>query len=143
MHIALSKSALAIEAVLYVACNSGAKPVKSKDICDYLGISLRHLEQLLQQMTRKGLLKSIRGPRGGYVLAKERRKISLDAIVNVAMKMQEKQLKVKTDVVIPLVDDAHGAMVGSFGRYTIEDLFQAAQASKSAIFQRGSGDFSI
>ena len=41
----------------------------------------RHLETLLQALVRAGILKGVRGPRGGYELARERRRITVGEIV--------------------------------------------------------------
>ena len=45
----------------------------------------RHLEPMLQALVRAGILKGVRGPRGGYELARERRRITAGDIVRVAM----------------------------------------------------------
>jgi Rrf2 family protein len=71
------KFMLAIEAVAYIAYNSGADPVSSKEISENLGIQQRYLEHLMQRFVHIGILRGIRGPRGGYVLAREKRKITL------------------------------------------------------------------
>ncbi|MCS6778559.1 MAG: Rrf2 family transcriptional regulator [Geminicoccaceae bacterium] len=67
---------LAVEVMLDIALFGGSGPVQSKDTAARLDLPRRHLEQLMQQLVRAGLLKSVRGPRGGYRLARERRRIS-------------------------------------------------------------------
>src|SRR5579859_6541976 len=77
----LSKKLMfAIEAVLDIAYNSGAQPVQSREINGRQGIPRRYLEPVLQQLVRAGILEGVRGPRGGYRLARERRKITLSEI---------------------------------------------------------------
>ena len=71
------KTMLALEAVLDVAYNARPDPVQSKDITRRQGIPQRYLEQVMQQLVHKGILKGVRGPRGGYTLARERRKITV------------------------------------------------------------------
>src|SRR4051812_50078221 len=68
------KLALALEAVVDVAYHGGAEPVQSQDIARRLGLPRRYLEQVLQQLVRAGVLKGVRGPRGGYRLAPGRRR---------------------------------------------------------------------
>ncbi len=81
---ALSRKTLfAVEAVLDIAHNSGAGPVRSQDITRRQKIPRRYLEQVLQQLVRASILAGVRGPRGGYVLARERRRISVGDIVRV------------------------------------------------------------
>lgn len=80
----LSKKLLcALEAVLDIAYNAGSEPVQSRDITDRQGIPERYLEQVLQQMVRAGVLKGVRGPRGGYRLARERRRITVGDVARV------------------------------------------------------------
>jgi Rrf2 family iron-sulfur cluster assembly transcriptional regulator len=67
----LSKKMLfALEAVVDIAYNSRTEPVQSKEITRRQGIPQRYLEQVLQQMVHAGILKGVRGPRGGYRLAR-------------------------------------------------------------------------
>jgi Rrf2 family iron-sulfur cluster assembly transcriptional regulator len=75
------KTLLAIEAVLDIAYHSGGVPVQSSDITARQGIARRSLEPLLQQLTRAGILSGVRGPRGGYRLGRERRRITVGEIV--------------------------------------------------------------
>jgi Rrf2 family transcriptional regulator, iron-sulfur cluster assembly transcription factor len=80
--IRLTKRLLfAIEAVLDIAYNGGAAPVRSAEITEREGIPRRYLEPVLQELVRDGILIGIRGPSGGYRLARERRQISLGDIV--------------------------------------------------------------
>jgi DNA-binding IscR family transcriptional regulator len=44
-------------------------------------LPLRHLEPVLQALVRDGILKGIRGPQGGYALARERNRIPADDIL--------------------------------------------------------------
>jgi Rrf2 family iron-sulfur cluster assembly transcriptional regulator len=80
--IRLTKKLLfAIEAVLDIAYNSGAVPVRSSEITERQGIPRRYLEPVLQELVRHGILVGIRGPSGGYRLARERRRVSVGDIV--------------------------------------------------------------
>ena len=73
----------AIEAVLDIAYHAGGEPVQSREITRRQGIPRRYLEQALQQLVRAGVLSGVRGPKGGYRLARERRRISIGDIVRV------------------------------------------------------------
>jgi Rrf2 family transcriptional regulator, iron-sulfur cluster assembly transcription factor len=80
--IRLTKKLLfAIEAVLDIAYNGGPAPVRSSEITERQGIPRRYLEPVLQELVRHKILLGIRGPSGGYRLARERRRISLGDIV--------------------------------------------------------------
>jgi Rrf2 family transcriptional regulator, iron-sulfur cluster assembly transcription factor len=77
------KLLFAIEAVLDIAYNASDEPVQSTEITRRQGIPRRYLEQVLQQLVRANILAGVRGPRGGYRLARERRRISIGDIVRV------------------------------------------------------------
>jgi Rrf2 family protein len=70
----------AVEAVLYIAYNSGHGPITGRDIAKRQGLPARYLEQLMQKLVRGGVLRGVRGPHGGYLLAKERRRITIGDI---------------------------------------------------------------
>ncbi|MGE5545676.1 MAG: RrF2 family transcriptional regulator [Solirubrobacterales bacterium] len=82
------KMLFAIEAVLDIAYHAGGEPVQSREITRRQGIPRRYLEQTLQQLVRSGILVGVRGPRGGYRLARERRRISVGEIVRVVRAME-------------------------------------------------------
>ena len=82
------KMLYAIEAVLDIADHAGGEPVQSREITRRQGIPKRYLEQTLQQLVRAGLLTGVRGPRGGYRLARERRRISVGEIVRVVRALE-------------------------------------------------------
>ena len=86
----LSKKLLfAIEAVLDIAYNAGALPVQSGEITKRQGIPRRYLEQVLQHLVRARILVGVRGPRGGYRLARERRRITVGEIVRVVRALEQ------------------------------------------------------
>ena len=74
------KLMFAIEAVVDIAYHTADTPVQSKDIATRQDIPRRYLEQVLQQLVREGVLRGVRGPRGGYRLARERRRVTLGQI---------------------------------------------------------------
>src|SRR5258705_7412373 len=75
--IRLTKKLLfAIEAVLDIAYNGGAAPVRSSEITERQGIPRRYLEPGLQEFVRHKILLGIRGPSGGHPLAPQRPRIT-------------------------------------------------------------------
>src|SRR5258708_28420881 len=82
--IRLTKKLLfAIEAVLDIAYNAGAAPVRSSEITEREGIPRRYLEPVLQELVREKVLIGIRGPSGGYPLARQRGPIPLGDILRI------------------------------------------------------------
>ena len=67
----------AIEAVVTLAYRVGNEPMSGKELCETLGLPPRYLESMMQQLVRIGLLRGVRGPSGGYQLAKPAERISI------------------------------------------------------------------
>jgi len=78
----LSRSCeIAIQAVLYIAKHNNLNFVPIKQIAKDTGLSFHFLGKILQSLTKKGILKSYKGPRGGVSLAKPQETITLLKIV--------------------------------------------------------------
>ena len=66
-----TKGRYAVMAMVDLARHSGGKPVALGEIATRQEISLSYLEQLFGRLRRGGLVKSVRGPGGGYLLARQ------------------------------------------------------------------------
>lgn len=75
-------SEYAIRAFLYLAGQEPGKLVMARHIADEAGLPSHFLAKLLQQLARKGLVKSNKGPSGGFTLGMTPREISLYDIVD-------------------------------------------------------------
>lgn len=78
-----TKGQYAVRAIVNLACHSSERPVTLKDISAEEGISLSYLEQLFVKLRKGRIVKSVRGPGGGYVLAKPSSRISVGEIIAV------------------------------------------------------------
>ena len=76
-----TKSRYAITAMLDLALNGTEGPVTLGDISENQNISLSYLEQLFASLRAKGLVRGVRGPGGGYFLARDAGTISIADIV--------------------------------------------------------------
>ena len=76
-----SKGRYAVTAMLDVALHGNTGPVSLAHISERQGISLSYLEQLFARLRKQGLVSSVRGPGGGYLLGKEQAEISVGAII--------------------------------------------------------------
>lgn len=76
-----TKGRYAVTAMLDLALRFDKGAVTLADIARRQGISLSYLEQLFAKLRRNGLVDSVRGPGGGYNLAKEPFKISVAEII--------------------------------------------------------------
>jgi len=69
-----------IRAILELAENHGQGPLQVKIIAHRQGISVKYLEQLMAILKSAGFVRSIRGSKGGYILAKAANKIKLSDV---------------------------------------------------------------
>lgn len=77
-------SKYALTAVLYLAVNSSFEhKILAKDISKETQIPQAYLSKLMQELTRRNLISSVRGPNGGFYLNEENREVSLLEIVNI------------------------------------------------------------
>lgn len=77
-----TKSTYGLRAMLSIALEADKGAISTLDISNREGISVTYLEQLLNKLRHKGLVESVRGPKGGYVLSKRPDKITVADIVN-------------------------------------------------------------
>ncbi len=143
------KTLLALEAVIDIAFNARPEPVQAKEITARQGVPQRYLEQVMQQLVRAGILKGVRGPRGGYRLARERRRISVGDVIRVAESIEdaeEEKIRPRSDlglrIVAPLIQTMQDDVMARLDGVTIEDLCQRARAS-GVDAQGESADFAI
>lgn len=76
-----SKGRYAVTAVLDIALNADGGSVSLADISERQHISLSYLEQLFAKLRKDGLVKSVRGPGGGYQLGLASEQISVGMII--------------------------------------------------------------
>ncbi|MFM1912119.1 MAG: DNA-binding transcriptional repressor [Pseudomonadota bacterium] len=77
-----TKGRFAVTAMLDLAMSEADKPVTLAGISERQSISLSYLEQLFSRLRRCGLVKSVRGPGGGYRIAKPLTEISVSEIIS-------------------------------------------------------------
>jgi Rrf2 family protein len=143
------KTLLALEAVIDIAFNARPEPVQAKEITARQGVPQRYLEQVMQQLVRAGVLKGVRGPRGGYRLAKERRRITVGDVVRVAESIEDEEEKnePRSDlgirIVTPLIQTLQDEVMARLDAISIEDLCQRARSAGVDCGGRSTADFTI
>lgn len=131
------KMLFAIEAVLDIAYHAGGEPVQSREITRRQEIPRRYLEQTLQQLVRSGILIGVRGPHGGYRLARERRRVSVGEIVRVVRALEaaeetEEDLPSSAlgkDVIRPMWTDLQEDIMVRLDGISIDELCMKAYQS--------------
>jgi Rrf2 family protein len=129
------KLVLTLTAVTDIAYHGGTEPVQSQDIARRLSLPRRYLEQVMQQLVRAGILRGVRGPRGGYRLARERRRVSVGDVVRVVRGIEDTPMledlgppsELGAKVIGPFWTATEEDLMARLDRVTIEDLCRRAE----------------
>ena len=76
-----TKGRYGIKALVVLASHYGKGPVSVRYICERKDLSIDYIEQLFIKLRKRNLIKSIRGSRGGFLLAKPPSKIKIGDII--------------------------------------------------------------
>lgn len=76
-----TKGKYGVRAVFEIARHYGKGPISIKEIGDRQGISFSYLEQILHKLGKAGLIESVRGPAGGYLLKRKPSELTIGDIV--------------------------------------------------------------
>jgi Rrf2 family protein len=121
---------IAIAAICHIAINSSPEGEKAcaGDICRALKVKQRYLETFFQGARRAHLLRSVRGPKGGYTLATDAELITVADVLRViddvstASDELSADPSIMKDAVKPMLDDAFLPAVANLKRLTIADI---------------------
>ncbi|MCC7201556.1 MAG: Rrf2 family transcriptional regulator [Nitrospirae bacterium] len=127
------KSEYAVTAVLDVAGHSDKGPVHVRSIAGRHAIPVRFLEQVMASLKKAGIVDSIRGAQGGYVLARDPRAINIAQIIeaiegpitpvdSMADSAESMGARMNGHVVRDVWDDVKRAISNVLNGVTIEDL---------------------
>ncbi|AZG76259.1 RrF2 family transcriptional regulator [Methylocystis rosea] len=138
----------ALMATLDVALHARGRPVSSKQLAARHDLPPRRLETVLQALVRAGILKSVRGPAGGYALARERRRLSVGEIVRVALRAEEEEAPdvappLLSAVLEPIIAEAEESALQQLDNVTLDDLHARAVALGFGERPDASGAFEI
>ncbi|MBQ3530385.1 MAG: Rrf2 family transcriptional regulator [Oscillospiraceae bacterium] len=79
-----TKGRYGLRLMLDLATEGGKRPVPVKEISKRQNISEKYLEQIISPLSKAGLVKSIRGAQGGYVLSRSASEITAGDILRAA-----------------------------------------------------------
>ena len=114
-------------------------PVSIKEVAERQGISVKYLEQIIALMVKGGFLKSVRGAKGGYLLLKEAKDISVGDILDAAegtlspvdcVKVGSNCERSASCPTFPLYKEIDEAIYTVVNRYSLEDLLQCNSKGK-------------
>jgi Rrf2 family transcriptional regulator, iron-sulfur cluster assembly transcription factor len=140
---------LALAAVADIAIHARPTPVAAKALAARLALPPRHLEALLQSLVHANILKGVRGPRGGYELARERRRITAASILRAVSSEsggdpgEPPDCLLLRQVVAPIVEAAGKVFLDKLETITIDDICRRAEDLKLCDEKGAGADFTI
>jgi Rrf2 family protein len=119
-----SRARLGILAAVDIADNQHLGPVRASVVALRHGLSARACEPALQALTAAGIIKGVRGPSGGYVLARPASAITLRALYEAfeVLESLDEAPTVLRDVVAPRLAEAHGEYLAALAKITLASL---------------------
>jgi Rrf2 family transcriptional regulator, iron-sulfur cluster assembly transcription factor len=129
MPILSRRGLLAIAAVVDIALQKNERPIASKTLAKRHGLSPRRLEAVLQSLVRGGILKGIRGPRGGYELAIERDSVTVNDILRAAETgtvLDGWKSELVVNVLLPILATAEHEYGQALKRISLDEIVRRA-----------------
>ncbi len=134
---------LVTEALVYLALNN-AEAVSGKKLYAALKISGRSLEPELQACVNAGILRSVRGPKGGYVLAKEKRNINLKDVFDLISDESEDSARIFYKRILqPIISEAEQEYFAKFEATTLHELWESSREKHLQSAKKQNPDFTI
>jgi Rrf2 family transcriptional regulator, iron-sulfur cluster assembly transcription factor len=136
MNLLARRRVLAIAAVVDVALHSSRGPVAAKHLTVRHKLPPRHLDTLLLGLAQANILTGVRGPRGGYKLARERKGITVGEIVRTAASLSTADPEdlaahsvLLERVIEPAVSRAAESFLANLDSITVDQMCETAQRS--------------
>ena len=132
MSLLPRKGLLAIAAVVDVALNARERPVSARKLAARHNLPPRHLEPVLQALVHEGIFNGVRGPRGGYELAREKKRISVADILRAAGSVEDEDdvgpgSRILDQAVLPAIAEAERAFTAALARLSLEEIARRAE----------------
>lgn len=128
-----------IRAILELAQNYGNGPLQLRVIAKDQGVSVKYLEQLMAMLKSAGIVRSVRGSKGGYILAKTPDKIKLNecfeclegSVITTECVGDENFCERTNDCIARQVwTEVQEAVIGVLESITLQDLVNRAQKNE-------------
>lgn len=138
----------AIDIIICISLQSSLSPVSSKFISEETGLGLRYVEQILQSLVKDNIIKGIRGINGGYLISKDRRKITLGEVYNAVLKLKNSSKELSfsessNEVIRGINHDINLKVEGFLNEITLDEIYNKVMANKSAKKSKRKSDFVI
>jgi len=139
-----TRSRYGIRAILELAENHGNGPLQLKTIARHQEISVKYLEQLMATLKSAGIVRSIRGSKGGYILTKSPGQIKVSdcfsclegPVITTECVQNDSYCERTNDCVARQIwAEVHSAIMGVLQSMTLQNLVDRAKHSKPLDYQ--------
>ena len=130
MSLLPRKGLLAVAAVVDVALNARERPVSARKLAARHNLPPRHLEPVLQALVHEGIFNGVRGPRGGYELAREKKRISVADILRAVGSVEDDAApgsRILEQAVLPAIAEAERAFTAALSRLSLDEIARRAE----------------
>lgn len=124
-----ARSQYALEAMLALVPAQNGQPIQVRNISRDHGIPVRFLEQIMASLKKAGLVKSVRGARGGYLLGSPSTAIRVSQILQAVegpfreeRPTEDEPVPASTEVIHTLWEEAQDTVRNLFASISLEDL---------------------
>lgn len=134
-----TQSRYGLRALFDIAYHSAGQSTQVKDIVARQGLSPRYVEQIFQKLKRGGILKSLRGPAGGYCLTRKAEEITIGDVIRAAegplhlvvcakgKNTPKACQRIAECVTVDIWEEASSRLMAYFDSITLEDLCRKAR----------------
>lgn len=128
-----NKGRYGLQAVFDLAYHNDGRAAQIKDICERQGIPARFLEQVFRDLKKAGIVRSKRGPRGGYELARSADELAVGDVVRAIegpIALAERELRgrgTSHEVLREVLDGLSRRIEACFDELTVADLCARAE----------------
>ncbi|MCW8087052.1 RrF2 family transcriptional regulator [Sabulicella glaciei] len=134
MLLRQDRALLALDIVLDIAFHAGrgGEVTGAAEVAERLGAARRGIEPLLQALVRAGILDSLRGPRGGYRMARAPREVRLAEVVEAVVDSEPPSPpagRLANAVTVPLWAELDAVLDERLAALSVEDLLKRAAAA--------------
>ena len=138
------KSEYAVTAVLDMSLNADKGPIHVRAIARRQAIPVRFLEQVMASLKKAGLVESIRGSQGGYVLSRDPKAINVAQIVEAIEgpitpmdctngTFEYRCLQMNGSVIKDVWEDVRKAITGVLSTVSIEDMRKRKKEQENSV----------
>lgn len=134
MSFAPPRGLLAVLTVVDIAINTSRRPLSAKSLAARYNLAPRYLEPMLQMLVQVGILRGVRGPHGGYRLARLPSALTVEEIFRAAQASATDphpflvRHPLVARVIMPSLEPAEQTLAKALGSVTIETLAGRATA---------------